>query len=73
MNPLFRKARNLYSRLRITKLTVMENQKNKPPKGVVIAILALAAMIIIYLILTTVFPELFQAINVGEQVPIKNN
>lgn len=51
----------------------MESKKNKPPKGVIIAILALAVMIIVYLILTTVFPELFQAINVGEEAPIKSN
>ncbi len=49
----------------------MENQKNKPPKGVIIAVLLIIGMIIIYMILTTVFPELFQSMNQGETIPVK--
>lgn len=49
----------------------MENTKNKAPKGVIIAILAIIVMIMVYLILTFIFPELFQNMNTGDQMPIQ--
>ena len=49
----------------------MESKKNTPPKGVIIAVLAVIGIVIIDLILSSLFPELFQSMSTGETVPVK--
>ena len=46
----------------------MKSKKNKPPKGVIVAIGAIVVMIIVYLILWMVFPEIFESLNEGKGV-----
>ena len=48
----------------------MENKKNKPPKGVLIAVGLIVGMIILYMVFSGVFPELFQSMNQGEVKPV---
>ena len=41
----------------------MENKKNKPPVGVLVAIGVIILMIIGYLVLTSIFPEIFESLS----------
>lgn len=50
----------------------MENNKNTPSKGVVIAIAVIIALIIFYFILMAIFPDLFESLNTGEAQPVTN-
>lgn len=43
---------------------------NKPPAGVLIAVVAIIAMIIGYFIVTMFFPDLFQSLNTGDAQPV---
>lgn len=47
----------------------MESKKNKAPKGVLIAIFLIVAMIVLYFILTMVFPGIFHGLQTGELAP----
>lgn len=49
----------------------MATGKNTAPKGVLLAIALIGLMIVLYFVLAAVFPDLFQAMNVGEEVPVK--
>lgn len=49
----------------------MASGKNTPPKGVVVAIGLIVLMIVLYFILAAIFPDLFEAMNVGDEVPVK--
>ncbi|MCG7280748.1 hypothetical protein MHJ94_05490 [Chryseobacterium taklimakanense] len=50
----------------------MENKKNTPSKGVIIAIGVIIALIIFYFILMAIFPDLFESLNTGEAQPVTN-
>ena len=43
----------------------MASDKNTPPKGVLIAFGAIVLMILIYFVLASVFPEIFEKLNEG--------
>lgn len=49
----------------------MESKKNKAPTWVVMAFGLIVLMIIIYFILTMVFPELFTGMETGKIDPIQ--
>ncbi len=44
----------------------MESDKNTPPKGVLVAIAAIVLMILVYFVLASAFPEIFEKLNTGE-------
>ena len=46
----------------------MKSRRNTPPKGVVIAFSAIVVMVIVYLILWIVFPEIFDSLSRGKGV-----
>lgn len=50
----------------------MNAGKNKPPKGVLVAIGIIVLMIIFYFVVTAMFPGIFSGMNTGEQIPVKN-
>lgn len=41
----------------------MKNLKNKPPRGVIIAFIAIVVIVIVYSVLAFVFPEVFKMLN----------
>lgn len=45
--------------------------KNTPPKGILIAIGILVAVIICYFVLMAIFPDLFYSISTGRAIPVK--
>lgn len=49
----------------------MANGKNTPPKGVIIAVVAIILMIVFYFVISAVFPDLFNSMNTGETVPVR--
>lgn len=49
----------------------MATEKNKPPKGVVIAIAVIALLILFYFGLQAIFPDLFEGMNTGEIQPVQ--
>lgn len=48
----------------------MSEGKNTPPKGVLIAVGVIAALIVFYFILLAVFPDLFSGMQTGSQTPV---
>ena len=48
----------------------MDSEKNNPPKGVLIAVGVIAALIIFYFVLTALFPDLFSGLNSGTVTPV---
>ena len=50
----------------------MESKKNTPPKGVLVAVGVIVALVIFYLILTMVFPDVFNRLNMGQSTPVTN-
>lgn len=49
----------------------MANEKNTPPKGVLIAVAAIVLMIIFYFVISAIFPDLFNSMNTGDAVPVR--
>ena len=50
----------------------MATEKNTPPKGVIIAVAVIVGLIIFYLIISALFPDLLQGMNTGEIAPVTN-
>lgn len=48
----------------------MASEKNTPPKGVLVAVAVIAALIVFYFIITAMFPDLFQGMNTGTVAPV---
>ena len=46
-------------------------KKNTPPKGVLVAVGVIVALIIFYFVISAMFPDVFSGMNTGEQVPVK--
>ncbi len=44
----------------------MSKQKNTPPKGVLIAFGTIVVMILIYFVLASIFPEIFENLSEGQ-------
>ena len=44
----------------------MESKRNRPPSGVVIAMVLIILMIIVYMVLMFVFPDIFDRLMPGE-------
>ena len=51
----------------------METNKNVPPKGVLIAVGVIIGLIIFYLAISALFPDLFQSMSTGDAAPVKPN
>lgn len=50
----------------------MTNSNNKAPKGVIFAFAMIILMIIIYFVLTSIFPEIFSGMNTGTIETVKD-
>lgn len=48
----------------------MESKKNTPPKGVLVAVGVIVALVVFYLILTMAFPDIFERLNTGRATPV---
>lgn len=48
----------------------MASEKNTPPKGVIVAVAVIAALVVFYLILTALFPDLFHGLSTGTANPV---
>lgn len=49
----------------------MANLKNKPPKGVIIAVVVIILIMIFYLTISALFPDLFNNMNTGDAAPVR--